>query len=433
MRMYDIIRKKRDGGVLTKEEIRFFTEGLTDGRIPDYQAAALCMAIYLKGMNRDEIAELTFAIRDSGEKLDLSAISGIRADKHSTGGVGDKTSLVVAPAVAALGIKVAKVSGRGLAHTGGTVDKLESIPGYCTNLSDEEFIDRVNRVGVSIIGQTRGVAPADKKLYAIRDVTATVDCLPLIVSSIMGKKLAADDDIIVLDVKCGSGSFNKTPEISRELAECMVDIGKKAGKKMLAIITDMDRPLGAAIGNALEVQEAIETMKGRGPEDFTRLCEELIAGILCLAGKGTHGECLKMAADCLADGRALAKFREMIEAQGGNSAVIDDYSLFGKARFSHKVLSPVSGYIASADTEGYGAASLLLGAGRNTIEEDIDPCAGIILEKKTGDYVQKGDVIATLYTDREDSIPASEKKLISSTRFSDEKPEEKPLILERVD
>lgn len=433
MRMYDIIRKKRDGGILTKEEIRFFTEGLTDGSVPDYQAAALCMAIFLKGMNRDEIAELTFAIRDSGERLNLSAIKGIRADKHSTGGVGDKTSLVVAPAVAALGIKVAKVSGRGLAHTGGTVDKLESIPGYRTNLTDEEFIDCVNRIGASIIGQTRGVAPADKKLYAIRDVTATVDCLPLIVSSIMGKKLAADDDIIVLDVKCGSGSFNKTPEISRELAECMVDIGKKAGKKMLAIITDMDRPLGAAIGNALEVQEAIETMKGRGPEDFTRLCEELIAGILCLAGKGSREESLKMAADCLTDGSALAKFREMIEAQGGNSAVIDDYSLFGTARFMHKVLSPVSGYIASADTEGYGAASLLLGAGRNTIEEDIDPCAGIILEKKTGDYVKKGDIIATLYTDREESIPASEEKLVSSTRFSDKKPEEKPLILERVD
>ncbi len=431
--MYDIIRKKRDGDALSAEEIRFFTEGIVDGSIPDYQAAALCMAIYLNGMNREEIAQLTFAIRDSGERLDLSAISGIRADKHSTGGVGDKTSLVVAPAVASFGIKVAKVSGRGLAHTGGTVDKLESIPGFRTNLSDSEFIDCVNNVGAAIIGQTRDVAPADKKLYALRDVTATVDTLPLIVSSIMGKKLAADDDIIILDVKCGSGSFNKTPQISRELAQCMVDIGKKAGKKMLALITDMDRPLGCAIGNALEVIEAIETMKGRGPEDFTRLCEVLISNTLYLAGKGSRQDCDDMAKASLSDGSALEKFREMIIAQGGDPLVIDDYDRFGKAKYSHAVLAPKSAYISSVNAEGYGEASLILGAGRNTMEESIDPCAGIILKKNTGDFVKEGEEIAVLYSEDKEKFADSEKKLLSSTCFSSEAPKKKPLILDMVE
>ncbi|MBQ7246741.1 MAG: thymidine phosphorylase [Lachnospiraceae bacterium] len=433
MRMYDIIRKKRDGGHLSAEEIRFFTEGLVNGSVPDYQAAALCMAIFFNGMDREEIADLTFAVRDSGERLDLSSVKGLRADKHSTGGVGDKTSLVVAPAAAALGIKVAKVSGRGLAHTGGTIDKLESIPGFCADLPEDVFIDCVNRVGVAIIGQTRDVAPADKKLYALRDVTATVDSLPLIVSSIMGKKLAADDDIIVLDVKCGSGSFNKTPQISREIAECMVDIGRKAGKKISALITDMDRPLGYAIGNALEVREAIDTMKGRGPEDFTELCRELTSAILYLAGKGSRSECSDIAAQCISDGRALAKFREMIAAQGGDPDVTEDYSLFGEAAYTYEVRAPKAGYIASVDAEGYGAASLILGAGRNTMKESIDHTAGIILSKKTGERVEAGTTIATLYSNRRESLESSAARLLAATAISDEKPAPRPLIIDRVE
>ena len=291
MRMYDIIRKKRDGGELTKQEINFFIDGYVKGEIPDYQASALLMAIFFRGMSFDETVALTFAVRDSGQRLDFSAINGIRVDKHSTGGVGDKTSLVVAPLVASLGVKVAKMSGRGLGHTGGTIDKLESIPGFKTDISEEEFLKNVNEIGVCIVGQNKDLAPADKKLYALRDVTATVDSMPLVVSSIMGKKLAADDDCIVLDVKTGSGAFTKTIEASRDLAKTMVEIGKQAGKKMLALITDMDRPLGDAIGNTLEVKEAIDTLNGHGPEDFTEICVILATNMLYLAGKGSLEEC----------------------------------------------------------------------------------------------------------------------------------------------
>ena len=287
MRMYDIIRKKRDGGELSKEEINFFIDGYVKGDIPDYQASALLMAIFFNGMSFDETVALTFAVRDSGQRLDFSSIKGVRVDKHSTGGVGDKTSLVVAPLVASLGVKVAKMSGRGLGHTGGTIDKLESIPGFKTDISEEEFLKNVNDIGVCIVGQNKDLAPADKKLYALRDVTATVDSLPLVVSSIMGKKLAADDDCIVLDVKTGSGAFAKTIEESRTLAKTMVEIGKQAGKKMLALITDMDRPLGDAIGNTLEVKEAIDTLNGHGPADFTDICVILATNMLYLAGNGS--------------------------------------------------------------------------------------------------------------------------------------------------
>ena len=291
MRVYDIIQKKRDGGVLTDAEINWIIDGYVKGEIPDYQIAALCMAIYFQGMTLEETTALTFAIRDSGDRLDFSDIHGLRVDKHSTGGVGDKTSLIVAPVVASLGVKVAKMSGRGLGHTGGTIDKLEAIPGFCTDLPVEQFKEIVNQTGIAIVGQNASLAPADKLLYALRDVTATVDSLPLIVSSIMGKKLAADDDCIVLDVKTGSGSFMKTAEKSRELAECMVEIGKRAGKRMRALITDMDRPLGYAIGNSLEVVEAIHTLQGKGPEDLTELCVALASHILELAEKGTYEEC----------------------------------------------------------------------------------------------------------------------------------------------
>ncbi|MBQ9276350.1 MAG: pyrimidine-nucleoside phosphorylase [Clostridia bacterium] len=432
MRMFDIIRKKRDGEELTTEEIRFFVERYVQGEIPDYQASALLMAIYFKGMSERETADLTFAVRDSGARLDFSDINGVRVDKHSTGGVGDKTSLVVAPLVATLGAKVAKMSGRGLGHTGGTIDKLESIPGFKTSLETDEFIKNVNEVGVCIVGQSHDLAPADKKLYALSDVTATIDSLPLVVSSIMGKKLAADDDCIVLDVKTGSGAFAKSLEDSRALARSMVDIGKRAGKKMLALITDMDRPLGCAIGNSLEVIEAIDTLKGRGPADFTEICLILASNMLSLAGKGSVEECRAMCERAIADGSALETFAKMVRAQGGDDAVVYDTALFARAKYTLDVRCDESGYIARVDTEGYGVASLLLGAGRNTMDEDIDFSAGIILHKKTGDKVEAGDVIATLYTSDESKFQQAEEKFLKSTIIDNKKPEARPLVLDAI-
>ena len=433
MRMYDIIQKKRDGGVLTDAEIRWFIEGYSKGEIPDYQAAALCMAIYFQGMTVEETASLTFAVRDSGERLDFSDIHGLRVDKHSTGGVGDKTSLVVTPIVASLGVKVAKMSGRGLGHTGGTIDKLEAIPGFCTDLPIEKFKDIVNDIGIAIVGQNAELAPADKLLYALRDVTATVDSLPLIVSSIMGKKLAADDDCIVLDVKTGSGSFMKTAEKSRELAAQMVEIGKRAGKRVRALITDMDRPLGFAIGNTLEVVEAIQTLQGKGPEDLTELCIALSAHILSLAEKGDLPACEKMAREAIENGTALEKLAQMVKAQGGDERCIYNPELFEKAKYSYQVNAEESGFVTGVDTESYGVASLLLGAGRNTKEDVIDFTAGIILHKKTGDEVAVGDTIATLYSSKEGVFPASAKKLLSATKIGKTAPIDEPLILDVVE
>ena len=432
MRMYDVIKKKRDGGELTDEEISFFVKGAADGSIPDYQISALCMAIYFRGMTVEETTALTFAVRDSGEKLDFSKIKGIRADKHSTGGVGDKTSLIVAPVVASLGLKVAKMSGRGLGHTGGTVDKLESIPDFRVTISTEEFEKIVNEVGVAIVGQTASLAPADKKLYAIRDVTATVDSMPLIAASIMGKKLAADDDCIVLDVKTGSGSFMKTQENSEKLARLMVDIGKRAGKKILALITDMDVPLGNAIGNSLEVKEAVETLKGKGPADLTEVCYALAADMLYLAGYGSEEHCLKLVKESIESGKAFDKFREMVAAQGGDVSVIDDTSKFPSAKYSAEVHADKSGYITKINTEGYGAASLILGAGRNKADEKIDYSAGIVLRKKTGDFVSNGDVIATLYSNDKGKFGEATERLSASTEIGDEKPKKEKLILERI-
>ena len=433
MRIYDIIKKKRDGGKLTEDEIKYFVNGCTDGSIPDYQISALCMAIYFQGMDIEETTALTFAVRDSGEKLDFSNIKGIRVDKHSTGGVGDKTSLVIAPIVASLGLKVAKMSGRGLGHTGGTVDKLESIPNFNTALSTEEFESIVNKTGVAIVGQTAALAPADKKLYALRDVTATVDSMPLIAASIMGKKLAADDDCIVLDVKTGSGSFMKTIEDSKRLAELMVGIGKKAGKKILALITDMDVPLGNAIGNSLEVKEAIATLHGRGPKDFTEVCLALASDMLYLAGLGSENECRVLADNAIKNGKAFDKFREMVSAQGGDVSVIDDPDKFEKAKYSEIVYAEKSGYIAKVDTEGYGTASLILGAGRNAVGEKIDYAAGIVLKKKTGDFVRVGEPIATLYTDDAKRINEAISRFNAATTISDEKPRPHNLILVRVE
>ncbi len=432
MRLYDIIKKKRDGGELTTEEINFFIRGVTDGSIPDYQISALCMAIYFRGMNVRETSDLTFAVRDSGERLDFSAIKGIRADKHSTGGVGDKTSLVVGPIVASLGVKVAKMSGRGLGHTGGTVDKLEAIQGLKTTLSEEDFIKQVNDIGIAIIGQSREFAPADKKLYALRDVTATVDSMPLIAASIMGKKLAADDDCIVLDVKTGSGSFMKSVERSRALARLMVDIGKRAGKKMVALITDMDVPLGHAIGNSLEVIEAVETLKGRGPEDFTKVCLTLAAYMLSLAGMGTPEEAERLAKRAIDDGSALQKLKEMVARQGGDPACIDDTNKFAKAKYAYAVKSEKAGYITRVDTEAYGLASLALGAGRNTAEDAIDYSAGIILRKKTGDFVEKGETVATLYANDMEKFAEAERILLTATSFGPTMPEKPPLIYDIV-
>lgn len=433
MRMYDIIKKKRDGGELSTEEIRFFIEKYTKGEIPDYQAAALCMAIYFRGMSDRETCDLTFAVRDSGEKLDFSSIDGIRADKHSTGGVGDKTSLVVTPIVASFGVKIAKMSGRGLGHTGGTVDKLESIEGFNATLTEEEFIRQVNETGLAIVGQSRQFAPADKKLYALRDVTATVDSMPLIAASIMGKKLAADDDCIVLDVKTGSGSFMKSVEESKELARIMVNIGKRAGKKIVALITNMDRPLGYAIGNSLEVIEAVETLHGEGPEDFTEVCLLLAAHMLSLAGKGSVEECRQLAIRSIEDGSALQKLRETVAAQGGKVSLIDDPDTFVKAKYEYDVKSRQSGYIGRTDAEAYGLASLALGAGRNTIEDEIDYSAGIILRKKTGDFVEKGEVIATLYANDRALFHRAEELLLNATGLQENAPEEEPLVYAAVE
>ena len=431
--MYDIIRKKRDGLILTKEEIEWFVNGYVKGDIPDYQTSALCMAIYFKGMTIEETTALTFAIRDSGDKLKFNNINGLRVDKHSTGGVGDKTSLVVTPIVATLGVKVAKMSGRGLGHTGGTVDKLEAIPGFKTDLPTEEFEEIVNRVGIAIVGQNATLAPADKLLYALRDVTATVDSLPLIVSSIMSKKLAADDDCVVLDVKTGSGSFMKTKEQSRELAEWMVAIGKAAGKRMRALITDMDRPLGHNIGNSLEVIEAIETLKGNGPEDLTELSVALASHMLVISDRGSYEECEKNVRRVIASGEALNTFANMVEAQGGNKEWILNPALFPEAAYTYAVRSERAGYITGVNTEGYGVASLLLGAGRNTMADKIDFSAGIKLVKKTGDKVEVGEVIAILYTSDESRLKASERKLLESTFIGDEKPADEPLILDIVE
>ena len=428
MRMYDIIHKKRNGGELSEKEIKFFVNGYTDGSIPDYQASALCMAIYFRGMSADETAALTLAMADSGDRIDLSGIDGFTVDKHSTGGVGDKTSLIVAPIVAANGGKVAKMSGRGLGHTGGTVDKLESIPGFRTSLTPDEFIKQVNDIGLCIVGQTGELAPADKKLYALRDVTATVESIPLIASSIMSKKLAAGSQGIVLDVKTGSGAFMKTVEDSERLAEEMVSIGKAAGRKVTALITDMDIPLGASVGNSLEVIEAIKTLKGEGEKNLTEVCLSLAAQMLCMVTGRDDMVCRKMAKKSIEDGSALNKLREMITAQGGNADVIDNSGAFKQPKFYVDIISERDGYISHTDAERVGIASVILGAGREKKGDPIDPSAGIILKKKTGDSVSKGDVLATFYTDDETRIDVAKREFLDALIFGNEKPSNQKLI-----
>ena len=432
MRMYQIIKKKRDGEPLTDEEIRAFVAGYTSGEIPDYQAAALCMAIYFQGMTSEETTALTLAIRDSGERLNLPRTDTLRVDKHSTGGVGDKTSLVVAPIVAACGVTVAKMSGRGLGHTGGTVDKLESIPGFRTDLGREEFEEIVARCGLAIVGQSATLAPADKKLYALRDVTATVDSMPLIAASIMGKKLAADDDGIVLDVKCGSGGFMKTLEDSRELARLMVEIGRRAGKRMSALVTDMDTPLGFAVGNTLEVVEAIETLSGRGPEDLLRLSTSLAREMLYLAGVGGRDACEKQVREAIATGRARRKFEEMVEAQGGDPRFIREPDRFPRAPYQRTVTAPRSGYLTHMDAEALGEIALFLGAGRNALGDEIDYTAGFVLHKKVGETVTEGEPIAVLHTSMADRLDQAEARFLGATLIGALPPAPRPLIFEHI-
>lgn len=402
MRMVDIIEKKRDGQELTTAEINFFIEGYTKGEIPDYQASALAMAIYFQDMNDRERADLTRAMVESGDTIDLSAIDGIKVDKHSTGGVGDTTTLVLAPLVASLGVPVAKMSGRGLGHTGGTIDKLESIAGFHVELTREQFIDLVNRDKVAVIGQSGNLTPADKKLYALRDVTGTVNSIPLIASSIMSKKIAAGADAIVLDVKTGDGAFMKTQEDAEELAHAMVRIGNHVGRKTIAIISDMSQPLGFAIGNALEVKEAIETLQGKGPKDLTELVLTLGSQMVILAGKAkTSEEAKEMLLDAIHNGKALAKFKEFLANQGGDASIVDDLTKLPQAKYKIELPAKQSGYISRMVADEIGVASMILGAGRATKEDVIDLAVGLVLHKKVGDKVEEGESILTIYSNRE--------------------------------
>lgn len=402
MRAIDIIIKKRDGLELTKEEITFFIEGFTNGSIDNYQASALTMAIYFQGMTDLEATYLTEAILHSGDVLDLSAIHGVKVDKHSTGGVGDKTSLVVGPLVASLGVKFAKMSGRGLGHTGGTLDKLEAIPGYDINISEENFIKQVNEIGIALVGQTGQLAPADKKLYALRDVTGTVESIPLIASSIMSKKLASGADAICLDVKVGSGAFMKNVEDASKLASLMVSIGKNCGKNMTAILTNMDEPLGLAVGNSLEVIEAIQTLNGKGPKDFTALCLE-VAAHLVLASHTCENleEAKSLLNQQISNQQGLHTLAALVKAQGGDEAYIYNPDLFPKAKYTFEVVSKTSGYVSHIDALAIGNAAMMLGAGRSRIGEEIDHSVGIVLGKKVNDKVCSGEVLATIYSNKE--------------------------------
>lgn len=432
MRMYDIIAKKRDGGVLSDEEIQFFITGYVASEIPDYQASALLMAIFLQGMTPHETAQLTMCMAHSGDTVDLSEIDGVKVDKHSTGGVGDKTTLIVAPIVASLGVKVAKMSGRGLGHTGGTIDKMESIPGLRTDLDRKRFFEIVSSVGCCVVGQTGNLVPADKKLYALRDVTATVNCIPLIASSIMSKKIAAGSDCILLDVKTGSGAFMKTVEDSIKLAQAMVEIGEHVGRRTVALITDMDRPLGCNIGNALEIQEVCSTLHGEGPQDLTEVCLDLAANMLYLAGKGDSVVCKELARGQIANGQGFAKFKEMVGAQGGDTAVLDNPAEFPKAAVEYAVEAEQDGWITAMDTEKCGIASVELGAGREKKGDPIDYSAGIVLLKKTGDCVRKGEPIARFFAADKAKCVSAKRLFEGAVMIGPKSPAPVPMVHARV-
>lgn len=429
MRMYDLIMKKRNGGKLSKEEIDYMVTGFTNGEIPDYQMSAMMMAVYFTGMDKEETLHLTMAMAHSGDMLDLSRIEGIKVDKHSTGGVGDKTSLALTPMVAACGIKVAKMSGRGLGHTGGTIDKLESFKGFSTSISEEEFIENVNKIGIAIMGQTQDLAPADKKLYALRDVTATVDNMSLIASSIMSKKLASGADAIVLDVKTGSGAFMKEEADAFALAREMAALGNNAGRRTVAVVSDMDQPLGFAVGNALEVKEAIETLKGNGPEDFLKLCLTLGSYMVVAGGMAAdEEEAEKMLKQTLEEGTALDKLAQFIEAQGGSREAVYDTALLPKASIIEEIASPQEGYIKKIICDEIGICSLMLGGGRETKESDIDLSVGLVLKKKVGDYVKKGEALAEIHANDREKLKAAAQRFAGAYTFSAEPVERQPFI-----
>ncbi|MBQ7334081.1 MAG: pyrimidine-nucleoside phosphorylase [Clostridia bacterium] len=428
MRVYDLIQKKKNGEALTPAELEFLVRGYTDGTIPDYQMSAFAMAVYFRSMTAEETAALTDAMARSGDTVDLSCFGDLSVDKHSTGGVGDKTTLILAPIVASLGCKVAKMSGRSLGHTGGTVDKLEAIPGYKTTLTGEEFLNQVSEIGVAVIGQSGNLAPADKKLYALRDVTATVDSIPLIASSIMSKKLAAGSHSIVLDVKFGSGAFMKTEEDAAALARAMVDIGTACGRNVSAVLTNMDIPLGCGIGNALEVEEAMEVLRGEGPADLRTVSIVLASHMVSLALGIPVEEAKARVEDTLDTGRAWNTFRRWITAQGGDGAVCDDPAVMKRSSIIRKVRAPRDGYITHMNTEKIGEAAVVLGAGRTRKEDDIDPAAGLRILKKTGDFVQAGDVLAYLHTESEKAFREGESRYLEAIEFGESAPETMPLI-----
>jgi pyrimidine-nucleoside phosphorylase len=432
MNIIDIIEKKRDGMELSYDELKYFIDGLCNGEIADYQASALLMAFFIRGLNSRETVDLTANMAASGDMADLSEIPGIKVDKHSTGGVGDKTTIVVGPIIAACGVPVAKMSGRGLGHTGGTIDKLESIKGMRTSLSREEFINNVKQIGIAIAGQTGNLAPADKKLYALRDVTATVDNIPLIASSIMSKKLASGADRILLDVKTGSGAFMKSLDDSIKLAREMVSIGAKMKRKTVAVITDMDMPLGNAVGNALEVKEAVMTLQGNGPKDLETVCIELAARMLELARLGTVDECRSLSEKKIRDGSAFKKLEELAAKQGALYSLLDSRAL-ETAPIVEKIPSPFEGYISSVQAELIGKASMHLGAGRKTKESVIDHSAGIVLFKKPGDMVKKGEMLAEFHTSSKQAVRDAEEMFMKAYKIADNKPVSRPMILAYVD
>lgn len=429
MNVYEIIDKKKRGLELNQTEIEYLINGYVNNEIPDYQISAWLMAVYFQGMTDRELLALTNCMTKSGEIVDLSSIMGVKVDKHSTGGVGDKVTLVVAPIVAACGGKVAKMSGRGLGFTGGTIDKLEAIPGLKTALAEEDFINMVNEIGLAVMGQSADIAPADKKLYALRDVTATVDSIPLIASSIMSKKLAAGSDKIVLDVTVGSGAFMKDKENAVQLAEKMVAIGNGAGKKTVAILTNMDVPLGKMVGNNLEVVEAIETLKGRGPEDLIAVVVEIASTMLYLAQIGTKEECMKKVKRVIADGSALEKLKLMVERQGGDGSYIENPDQFEKAIYQHEIIANNSGYIGKMNTEECGKAAVLLGAGREVKDDPIDMTAGIQFNKKTGDVVKQGDIVAIAYSSSKEKLQQGVQKISDIYDIVDKRPQVVPEII----
>lgn len=432
MILTDILRKKRDKEALSREDLDVVARAAADPGTPDYQLSALLMAMYLNGLDDRETVDLTLAMAQSGNTVDLSGIQGVKADKHSTGGVGDKTTLIVAPIAAACGLKVAKMSGRGLGHTGGTVDKLEAIPGLRTTLSPQEFTAAVNDAGLCVIGQSGDLCPADKRLYALRDVTETIDSIPLIASSVMSKKLAGGADVIVLDVKCGSGAFMKTPESARALAKCMVKIGNNAGRRTAALITNMDMPLGYCIGNTIEVKEAIDVLSGTGPQDLETLCIALSSRMLSLAGKGDDAYCRKLAQDALHSGRAKEKLAAMIRRQGGDPDVVFLPEKLPNARFRTEITADCDGFLAAMETRQIGEACALLGAGRQKKGDAIDHAAGIRLHKKTGDAVRRGDVLAELFANDDTLFSKAAPLFKSALVFSPQKPQSIPLILDTV-